>query len=230
MILLIDDDPSITASLSLLLKQAGYRSRTAASPAEALALLEKERFDLILQDMNFSRQTSGEEGMILLEQLKRRYPPVPVILMTAWGSIELAVKGVKAGAADFITKPWNNEQLVQAVKTTLSLAATGHGQAGVPTREEVDARWDFGNIVGRDPRLLRLLEVVGKVRRQQRDIISSLSQGRQMDGDQVQPIEQILAELTPSHHLDQIAISGRDHPYIHRAGRARPQHLKGPLL
>ncbi|MBI2503928.1 MAG: sigma-54-dependent Fis family transcriptional regulator [Candidatus Latescibacteria bacterium] len=163
MILLIDDDPSITASLSLLLKQAGYQSVCAAAPAQALALLEKERFGLILQDMNFSRQTTGEEGMALLQQLKEQYPQLPVILMTAWGSIELAVRGVKAGAADFITKPWTNEQLVQAVKTALSLAATEHGQAGVPTREDLDRRWDFSKVIGRDPRLLRVLEVAGRV-------------------------------------------------------------------
>ena len=75
----------------------------------------------------------------------------------------MAVRGGKAGAADFITKPWTNEQLVQAVRTALSLAATEHGQAGIPTREELDGRWDFSNILGRDLRLLRLLEVAGRV-------------------------------------------------------------------
>lgn len=72
-------------------------------------------------------------------------------------------QGGKAGAADFITKPWTNEQLVQAVSTALSLAATEHGQAGILTREELDGRWDFSNILGRDLRLLRLLEVAGRV-------------------------------------------------------------------
>src|SRR5574341_1237600 len=122
-ILIVDDDFSVTTSLALLLKQAGYQSRTAASPAEALELIERERFDLILQDMNFSRQTSGEEGLALLKNIKTRQPKAPVILMTAWGSITLAVKGVQAGAADFITKPWSNEQLLQSVKTALGLAA-----------------------------------------------------------------------------------------------------------
>ncbi|MCC7264190.1 MAG: sigma-54-dependent Fis family transcriptional regulator [Candidatus Latescibacteria bacterium] len=163
MILLVDDDPSITASLALLLKQAGYRSVSAASPAQALVWLAKEHCDLVLQDMNFSRQTTGEEGLELLRAIKAGHPQLPVILMTAWGSIELAVRGVKAGAADFVTKPWTNEQLVQAVKTTLSLATTQTGQSGVLTREELDRRWEFRNLIGRDPQLLRILEVAGRV-------------------------------------------------------------------
>ena len=101
MILVVDDDISVTTSLSLLLKQAGYQTATAASPAEALEWLERGGCELVLQDMNFSRQTSGEEGMELLREIKQQWASVPVILMTAWGSIELAVQGIKAGAADF---------------------------------------------------------------------------------------------------------------------------------
>ena len=123
MILVVDDDISVTTSLSLLLKQAGYQTATAASPAEALEWLERGGCELVLQDMNFSRQTSGEEGMELLQEIKQRWASVPVILMTAWGSIELAVQGIKAGAADFVTKPWTNKQILQAVKTALGLAA-----------------------------------------------------------------------------------------------------------
>ena len=112
MILVVDDDISVTTSLSLLLKQAGYQTATAASPAEALKWLERSECELVLQDMNFSRQTSGEEGMELLREIKQRWASVPVILMTAWGSIELAVQGIKAGAADFVTKPWTNKQIL----------------------------------------------------------------------------------------------------------------------
>jgi DNA-binding NtrC family response regulator len=164
-ILIVDDDFSVTTSLALLLKQAGYQSRTAASPAEALELIERERFDLILQDMNFSRQTSGEEGLALLKNIKTRQPKTPVILMTAWGSIALAVKGVQAGAADFITKPWSNEQLLQSVKTALGLAAANSSYAHEKTltREELDTRHDFGHLVGRDPKFLKILEVIGRV-------------------------------------------------------------------
>ena len=165
MILLIDDDPSVTASLALLLKQAGYRSQSAASPAEALQKLEKENFSLIIQDMNFSRQTTGEEGLDLLGKVKVRWPEVPVILLTAWGSISLAVQGMRGGAADFVTKPWNNQQLLQSVQTTMGLAAvaTSHRADKVLTREELDSRYDFQALVGRDPKFLRVLDVIGRV-------------------------------------------------------------------
>src|SRR5262245_52961730 len=108
MILIVDDDPSVTASLALLLKQHGYATQSAASPEQALSVLSGEAFSLVLQDMNFSRATDGDEGLGLLERIRERYPRLPVILITAWGSIPLAVAGMRAGAADFITKPWSN--------------------------------------------------------------------------------------------------------------------------
>ena len=163
MILVVDDDSSVTASLSLLLKQAGYRTATAASPQEALESLARGPCELVLQDMNFSRRTSGEEGMELLREIRRRHADLPVILITAWGSIELAVQGIKAGAADFVTKPWTNSQILQAVKTALGLAAaTPVGKAEV-TREELDSQGDFSNVIGSDPELLMLLEAVRRV-------------------------------------------------------------------
>ncbi len=163
MILVVDDDISVTTSLSLLFKQAGYQTATAASPAEALEWLERGGCELVLQDMNFTRQTSGEEGMELLREIKQRWANVPVILMTAWGSIELAVQGIKAGAADFVTKPWTNEQLLQTVKTTLSLAAATPSTERTITREELDRQGDFANIIGTAPQLLKVLEVVSRV-------------------------------------------------------------------
>jgi len=163
-ILIVDDDFSVTTSLSLLLKQAGYQSRTAASPKEALESIERESFGLILQDMNFSRNTTGEEGLRLLQEFKTRQPAVPIILMTAWGSISLAVKGIQSGAADFITKPWSNEQLLQAVKTALGLAAArSSASEKASTREELDARYDFHSLIGRDPKFVKVLEVIGRV-------------------------------------------------------------------
>ena len=165
MILVIDDDQSVTASLSLLLKQAGYPSRAAASPDEAMAILRTEPCQLVIQDMNFSRRTSGDEGLALLRAIKSAHPQLPVILITAWGSIPLAVEGMKAGAADFVTKPWTNAQLLHTVETILGLAAAAHQDTNgqQPTREELDEQHDFGDLLGSDPRLLRILQLIGRV-------------------------------------------------------------------
>src|SRR5687768_7942465 len=94
-ILIIDDDASITASLALLLKQHGYATVSAHEPMEALAAMRREKPRLVIQDMNFSRQTTGEEGLDLLARVRAEEPSMPVILMTAWGSIQLAVEGMK---------------------------------------------------------------------------------------------------------------------------------------
>src|SRR5690349_178248 len=121
-VLVVDDDAAVQVSLALLLKQSGFEPLRAGSAPEALALLAREPVDLVLQDMNFSLQTGGEEGLALLAQVRERHPALPVLLMTAWGSIGLAVAGIKAGAANFFTKPWDNAQLVELVRATLELA------------------------------------------------------------------------------------------------------------
>jgi two-component system, NtrC family, response regulator len=164
MILIIDDDKAVRSSLSLLLKQAGYPTASAEDPDEALAIAQVDTPRLCLLDMNFSVATSGEEGLQLLRDLKRLYPAVPVILITAWGSIPLAVEGMKAGAADFITKPWNNDHLLQSVRTALQLSADSQGDSSAAvSREELDERYNLGNIVGSDDHLLAVLRTAGRV-------------------------------------------------------------------
>jgi two-component system NtrC family response regulator len=165
MILIVDDDPSVTTSLALLLKQAGYRSQSVSSPEEALAQIKNGNIRLVLQDMNFSRRTSGEEGIQLLQQIKSYRPDLPVILITAWGSISLAVQGIRAGASDFITKPWTHQQIIQSVNTALGLAAatSSHSGGHPPTRAQLDVRYDFKGVIGQDPRFLRVLELVSRV-------------------------------------------------------------------
>jgi DNA-binding NtrC family response regulator len=164
MILIVDDDRSVTASLALLLKQAGFDSVSVGSPDEALDVLRQKACQLVIQDMNFTRRTSGEEGLTLLREIRKTMPMLPVILITAWGSIGLAVEGMKAGASDFVTKPWTNQQMVQAVQTALGLVrARAQTAESSLTRDELDARYDFGDLVGRDPRMLRILELIGRV-------------------------------------------------------------------
>jgi DNA-binding NtrC family response regulator len=162
-VLVVDDDSAVQVSLALLLKQSGFDPVCCDGPQQALALLAAEAVDLVLQDMNFSLQTSGEEGLALLAQLKERHPELPVLLMTAWGSIGLAVRGVKAGAANFFTKPWDNAQLVELIRATLELAVPS--PAGRPSRQALDAQFDFGAIVGEHPKLLKVLATIGQVAR-----------------------------------------------------------------
>jgi DNA-binding NtrC family response regulator len=162
MILIIDDDASITASLALLLKQNGYATVSAHTPIEALAEMRRARPRLVIQDMNFSRDTSGEEGLDLIERIRAEEPAMPVILITAWGSIGLAVEGMKRGAADFITKPWVNAAVLQSVETALKLADAKGAEKDM-TRSELDERWDFSNIIGSDPKIVRILEMIGRV-------------------------------------------------------------------
>ena len=176
-ILIVDDDPSVVASLELLLERRGYPTATASGPSGALARVgeagggdDPAPIDLVLQDMNFSRDTSGREGLELLEEIRRRRPELPVVLITAWGSIQLAVEGMKVGAADFVTKPWANDRLLSAVETALSLAGSlprsGAGEEGdetPPDRAALDSGHDFSAVIGSDPALLRVLGIVARV-------------------------------------------------------------------
>lgn len=165
MLLIIDDDIAVQTSLSLLLRRDGFTVQTASDPAQALNALEAETPELILLDMNFSIETSGEEGLKLLKVIRAGYPTVPVILITGWGTIDLAVQGMKAGAKDFITKPWQNDYVLQSVKTLLNLnqQTAETAQTRSPSRRKLDQQYQFGHIVGEDPKLLDILETIGRV-------------------------------------------------------------------
>ena len=163
MILVVDDDLAVRTSLRLLLKQAGYSAQAVPGPAEALAAVREATPKLILLDMNFSAATSGADGLALLTQLKAVVPAVPVILLTGWGSIALAVAGMKAGGAEFVTKPWQNEALLQTIATTLQLHAPAGAEAAPSGRRALDKQLALAGIVGEDPRLLAVLRQVGQV-------------------------------------------------------------------
>ena len=162
-ILIIDDDPAICASLSLLLKQAGHGSFKAPDPDSALQLLKDETLDLVIMDMNYSRETSGSEGLELLNNIRTISANIPIILITAWGSIDLAVRGMRAGAFDFINKPWNNAQLLRSIQIALNLGGQQEYKTESPTRVGLDEQYDFGEIIGEDPQLLKLLDTIGRV-------------------------------------------------------------------
>jgi DNA-binding NtrC family response regulator len=160
-ILVVDDDRSVTASINMLLKQNGYRVIQADSAQAALKVLAEQQIDLVLQDMNFSRNTTGEEGLALLSEIKTNYNDTPVILMTAWGSIQLAVDGIKQGAVDFVTKPWDNQQLVKSVATAIELSQPQ--QPATLSRQELDRKPYFNAIVGEDPKMVQILTTLDRV-------------------------------------------------------------------
>ncbi len=128
-ILISDDQHDILAALSLLLKLNNYAAVTVDSPQEAMEAARKSTFDLFLIDLNYSRDTtSGQEGLQLLSQLRRAGITAPVIVMTAWGNIELAVEAMRLGANDFVQKPWDNQHLLAAVSKQLQRAESERKQ------------------------------------------------------------------------------------------------------
>jgi DNA-binding NtrC family response regulator len=121
-ILVIDDNDGVRTALDILMSLHGARVVTAASPAEGLAMLDKEPVDVVIQDMNFRREaTSGEEGVQLFHEIRKRHDDLPIILLTAWTHLETAIDLVKAGAADYIAKPWDDARLLTTVRNLLEL-------------------------------------------------------------------------------------------------------------
>lgn len=161
MILIIDDDIAVQTSLGLLLKQSGFSYLSAEDPEKALNLLKEHKFDLILLDMNFSIETSGVEGLELLKKIKTVSSAVPVILITAWGTISLAVEGMKLGAVDFINKPWTNEHLLESIKTALDLSVKE--TAAETSRSKLDEQYNLDGIVGEHPEFIKVLETACRI-------------------------------------------------------------------
>ncbi len=123
-ILVIDDNDAVRTALDVLLTLEGARVECATTPAEGLARVARGGVDLVIQDMNFQREaTSGDEGVALFRALRAAQPDLPVVLLTAWTHLETAVELVKAGAADYLAKPWDNARLVTTVRNLLELRA-----------------------------------------------------------------------------------------------------------
>jgi DNA-binding NtrC family response regulator len=121
-ILIADDQPDVLEALRLLLKGEGFQIESANSPAAVLAAIESRDFDLVIMDLNYSRDTtSGQEGLDLLTRIQAIDTILPVVVMTAWGTVKIAVEAMRRGARDFIQKPWENERLVSIVRTQIEL-------------------------------------------------------------------------------------------------------------
>ena len=121
-ILIADDQPDVITALRMLLKGEGYQSESATSPAGVLPAIEARDFDVLLMDLNYARDTtSGGEGLDLLSRIQQLDGGLPVVVMTAWGSVELAVEAMRRGARDFVQKPWDNSRLLAILRNQIEL-------------------------------------------------------------------------------------------------------------
>ena len=123
-LLVADDQPDVIEALRLLLKAEGYEIETASSPRAVVEAVQAREFDLVLMDLNYARDTtSGAEGLDLLSRLRDIDPTLPVVVMTAWASLDLAVEVMRRGARDFVAKPWDNARLLAIVRTQVELGS-----------------------------------------------------------------------------------------------------------
>jgi DNA-binding NtrC family response regulator len=152
-VLVADDSEAVRTAFQVLLSLHGARVLGASSPAEALATVRSQEVDLVIQDMNFRREaTSGEEGVALFRELRALHPDVPVILLTAWTHLETAVDLVKAGAADYIAKPWDDARLLTTVRNLLELRAVVEENVAMrahraEARAQLAERYDLRGLV-----------------------------------------------------------------------------------
>jgi len=170
-ILIIDDNPAVGQALSLLLSLHDIQAEVALTPGDGLAALDRGPVDVVIQDMNFSADTtSGAEGVALFRAIRERQPDLPVILLTAWTRLEAAVELVKAGAADYLAKPWDDAKLVATVENLLELSESTREVARVRDerrrrREALAKRHDLGGIVYASEAMERTLELACQVAR-----------------------------------------------------------------
>ena len=179
MILIVDDDRAIRVTLTLLLERNNYGVMSADGPTAAMEVVRNHPdLELVLMDMNYTLATDGEEGLTLLKQVKVFRPDVPVILMTAWGTIDLAVQGMRNGAFDFITKPWDNSVLMDRIETAIALRETLpspslNGGSSISANEKTGKQGNRSllvgmagggsGIIGRSPVLLSVLATAQRV-------------------------------------------------------------------
>jgi DNA-binding NtrC family response regulator len=169
-ILIADDQVDVLAALSLLLKGERFQIESASSPAGVLKAMDSQEFDVVLIDLNYARDTtSGSEGLDLLSKIRAVDPSLPVVVMTAWGSVDLAVEAMRRGARDFIQKPWDNARLLAILRTQVELAqALRRGSRleaeNIALRDSVSENAnDIPQIVAESPAMKSILKLVERI-------------------------------------------------------------------
>jgi len=163
-ILIADDQPDILEALRLLLKSEGYQIETAKSPAAALKAIETKDFDLALIDLNYARDTtSGREGLDLLNRLQTLDASLPVVVMTAWASVDLAVEAMRRGAKDFVAKPWENPRLLTIVRNQIELGGTVRAYKRLEQENQILRGKGGPNLIAQSAAMRPVLDVVARV-------------------------------------------------------------------
>ena len=163
-ILIADDQPDVLEALRLLLKPEGFQTEQANSPSAALDLIETRDFDGAIIDLNYARDTtSGAEGLDLLSALQTRDSLLPVIVMTAWGSVDIAVEAMRRGARDFIQKPWENARVLAIVKTQVELGRALRTARKLEAEDRVLRAVDRPVFIAESPAMKQVLRIIGDV-------------------------------------------------------------------
>ena len=163
-VLIADDQSDVLEALRLLLKAEGFQLETASSPAGVLAAIEAREFDVALIDLNYARDTtSGEEGLNLLSRIQGIDPTLPVVVMTAWGSVEVAVEAMRRGARDFIQKPWDNARLLAIVRTQVELSQALRKGQRLEAENSLLRGEGMPKIIAESPSMQNVLQVIARV-------------------------------------------------------------------
>ncbi|GEA09781.1 sigma-54 dependent transcriptional regulator [Alteromonas sp. KUL49] len=158
-ILVADDQSHIRESLSLMLEPEGYDIVEAASPAAVASALSSDSFDLILMDMNYSKDTtSGEEGIELIKHIRQHDKALPIVVMTAWANVELSVNALKLGANDFIEKPWNNARLLSLLNNQINLAQEKQANKRLSEAAKQDSAID--SVIANAPSMQPVIQLI----------------------------------------------------------------------
>lgn len=163
-ILVADDQEDVLAALRLLLKGEGYRTETVTSPAKALTALEHGDFDAALIDLNYARDTtSGKEGLSLLARLRALDSTLPVVVMTAWANVDLAVEAMRNGARDFIQKPWDNTRLLAILRTQIDLARALRNGQRLEAENQTLRQSPAPTLIANAPSMRPVIELIQRV-------------------------------------------------------------------
>src|SRR6201997_4622993 len=162
-ILIADDQRDVLEALRILLKGEGYQTEGVTSLAGVFHALEKKEYGLLLMDLNYTRDTtSGQEGLAAIVKIQEIDPTLPIVVMTAWATIELAVEAMKRGVRDFVTKPWDNQRLLTIVKTQIELAAALRRERKLEAENEM-LRGTMPDLIAQSPSMRPVVEMISRV-------------------------------------------------------------------